>query len=148
VIWLYYHMGVTLREHALATRVGVSYRHWTQGDHISAVSVIVLTLEPIVRTICRSRTNITETRTVGGISTAQVRTLKPLINDLEQQIGPTRTRYLEASLVDRGSLNLRNNLAHGLLTEFDESQYITLFHLACMLGSISSTDRTKNNGET
>ena len=125
----------------LATRVAVSYHHWTQGDPISAVSVLVLTLEPIIRTVCRPRTNITETRRVGGISTAKVRTLRPLINDLEEHIGPTRTRYLEASLVDRGSLNLRNNLAHGL-TDLDESQYVTLFHLACMLGWISSTPRT------
>ena len=39
----------------LATRVGVSYNHWTHGDYISAVSVIVLTLEPIIRTICRTQ---------------------------------------------------------------------------------------------
>ena len=122
----------------LANRVGVSYRHWIHGDHISAVSVIVLTLEPIIRNICRSATNVTERKTVKGVPIAQVRTLRPLINDLEERIGRTRTRYLTASLVDRGALNLRNNLAHGLTSELDESHYVTLFHLACMLGWMSS----------
>ena len=131
----------------LANRVGVSYRHWTQGDHISAVSVIVLTLEPIIRNICRSRTNITERKSVKGVPTAAVRTLKPLINDLEESIGRTRTRYLTASLVDKGALNLRNNLAHGLVSELDEPQYVILFHLACMLGWISSADETNKSKE-
>ena len=124
----------------LADRIAVSYRHWKTRDFVSAVSVLVLTLEGVVRRICRQAgINTTETaRTRGGdIPIGQVRPLAPLIADLRAVFGVAPTRYLEAALVDRWSLNLRNSLAHVLAEEMTEGQYVVLFHIACTLRLMS-----------
>ncbi len=124
----------------LATRVAVSYGHWKNADYISAVSVLVLTLEGAVRRICRqagfNTTEATRTR-VGEVPLGQVRSLGSLITDLRDVFGPVHARYLEASLVDRWSLNLRNSLAHVFAEEITEPQYVVLFHIACVLSVMS-----------
>ncbi|MYH78183.1 MAG: hypothetical protein F4134_10730 [Acidimicrobiaceae bacterium] len=125
----------------LARRIAVSYQHWRNSDPISAVSVIVLTIEPIVRRICRAvGIHITEARPrrTGETPIGSVRSLGPLIEDLEVHIGPMFTRYLQASLVDRWSTNLRGLLCHGLEEELTEAQYAILFHVACVLRLISA----------
>ncbi len=122
---------------AIARRIAVSYERWAAGDYISAVSVIVLTLELVVRRVCR-QAGIPVTLTgYSGPTAPGVRRLGHLICDLEPLLGPTATRYLQASLTDQWSLNLRNALAHVLVEELDETQYLVLFHLTCLLRLIS-----------
>lgn len=124
----------------LARRIAVSYQHWRNSDHISAVSVIVLTIEPIVRRICRAlgiATTEARPRRAGATPIGRVRSLGPLIESLEPHIGPVRTRYLQAALVDEWSKNLRDLLCHGLEEDLTEAQYIILFHVACVLRLIS-----------
>lgn len=124
----------------LARRIALSYQHWTRKDFDSAVSVIGLVLEPAVRSVCSAvGITTTETRAHRGAeaSIGGVRALGPLLEDLGARLSPAHARYLVAALVDRHSLNLRNSLAHGLLEELVEAQYIVLFHLACLLGAIS-----------
>ena len=124
----------------LANRIVVSYGHWKNQDYISAVSVLVLTLEGVVRRICaQAGINTTETTSAraGEIPIGQVRPLGSLITDLRGVFGPTPTRYLEASLVDRWSLNLRNSLAHVLAEKLTEAQYVVLLHIACTLRLMS-----------
>ena len=124
----------------LARRIAVSYQHWRSSDHISAVSVIVLTVEPIVRRICRAvgiHTTEARPRRAGATPIGRVRSLGQLIEDLELYIGPVFTRYLQASLVDEWSTNLRDLLCHGLEEDLTEVQYIILFHVACVLRLIS-----------
>ena len=118
---------------AIARRIAVSYDRWAADDYISAVSVIVLTLELIVRRVCRQAGIHVTLTGYSGPTAPGVRTLGQLIGDLEPLLGPTATRYLQASLVDQWSLNLRNQLAHVLVEFLDETQYVVLFHLACML---------------
>ena len=121
----------------VATRIAISYRHWVAQDFDSAVCVIVSTLEPIVRHICSSfGINVTDT---GGraVHNSEIRSLGPMLDDLEPHIGALQARYLKAALVDRLSLNLRNLLAHGLVPKMTEAQYITLFHIACVLRRIA-----------
>ena len=121
----------------IARRIAKSYERWAAGDYISAVSVIVLTLELIVRRVCR-QAGIPVTLTgCSGLAAPGVRTLGHLLGDLKPLLGPTATRYLQASLTDQWSLNLRNALAHVLIEELDETQYLVLFHLACLLRHIS-----------
>ena len=124
----------------LAKRIAISYQHWRNSDHISAVSVIVLTIEPIVRRICRAvgiHTTEARPRRAGATPIGRVRSLGPLIEDLEPYIGPVLTRYLQASLVDEWSTNLRDLLCHGLEEDLTEAQYTILFHVACVLRLIS-----------
>ncbi|MDE0236930.1 MAG: hypothetical protein OXN95_06880 [bacterium] len=121
----------------IARRIAKSYERWAAGDYISAVSVIILTLELIVRRVCR-QAGIPVTLTgYSGPAAPGVRTLGYLLGDLEPLLGPTATRYLQASLTDQWSLNLRNALAHVLVEELDETQYLVLFHLTCLLRHIS-----------
>ena len=125
----------------LANRIAVSYEHWHNADHIGAVSVIVLTVEPIVRRICRAvgiHTTEARPRRAGATPIGRVRTLGPLIEDLGTHIGPMLARYLEASLVDEWSMNLRNTLSHGLVEELTEAQYVILFHVVCVLRLMSA----------
>ena len=125
----------------LAKRIAVSYSRWQNQDHISAVSVLVLTIEGVVRRVCaQAGINTTETtRTrAGDVPLGQVRALGSLISDLQQVFGPTPARYLEAALVDRWSLNLRNSLTHVLAEKLTEPQYVVLFHIACMLRLMST----------
>ena len=124
----------------LARRIAVSYQHWRNSDHISAVSVIVLAIEPIVRGICRAvgiHTTEARPRRAGETPIGRVRSLGPLIEDLEVHIGPMFTTYLQASLVNRWSTNLRGLLCHGLEEDLTEAQYTILFHVACVLRLIS-----------
>ena len=124
----------------LARRIAVSYQHGRDSDHISAVSVIVLTIEPIVRRICRAvgiHTTEARPRRAGATPIGRVRSLGPLIEDLEVHIGPVLTRYLQASLVDEWSTNLRDLLCHGLEEGVTEAQYTILFHVTCVLRLIS-----------
>ena len=125
----------------IANRIAVSYEHWKNGDSISAVSVIILTLEPIVRRVCQQvgiKTTEVRVPRTGELPVGEVRTLGPLIKELEAVFGVVPTRYLEAALVDRWSLNLRNSLDHGFIEELTEAQYITLFHIACVLRLMST----------
>ena len=126
----------------LAKRIAVSHTHWQNQDHISAVSVLVLTIEGVVRRVCRQagiHTTEATTTSTGDIPIGQVRSLGRLIRDLQHVFGPIPTRYLEAALVDRWSLNLRNSLAHVLAEELTEPQYVVLFHVACMLRLMSTS---------
>ena len=102
--------------------------------------MIVLTIEPIVRRICRAvgiHTTEARPRRAGATPIGRVRSLGPLIEDLEVHIGPILTRYLQASLVDEWSTNLRDLLCHGLEEDLTEVQHTILFHVACVLRLIS-----------
>ena len=121
----------------IARRIAVSYGRWADTDYTSAVSVIALTLELIVRRVCRQAgIHVTTTRR-SNPPIPEVRPLGELIRELEPLIGRTATRYLEASLVDPWSLNLRNRLAHVLVEELTETHYLVLLHLACALRYIA-----------
>ena len=80
----------------LAKRIAVSYTHWQNQDYISDVSVLVLTIEGVVRRVCKQAgINTTETTiaSTGDIPIGQVRTLGRLIRDLQPVFGPTPARY-------------------------------------------------------
>lgn len=128
--------------HELAQRIALSYRHWADGDCESAVCVVVATLEPMVRHICTSLgINLTETR-ARAEHMNEIRGLRSLLNDLESNLDPRLARYLKAALVDRLSLNLRNRLSHGLVTELTEPIFVTLFHIACVFHRIAEHGHT------
>ena len=123
-------------ETEMAKRIAISYTHWESEDYVSAVSVIALTLEPIVRRICSGLRISVTTPGTGDVAVGGVRPLGTLLRALTERIGDYFPRYLQASLVNRWSMNLRNNVAHGLVPELNSSQYVVLFHIACVLAHI------------
>ncbi|MDE0665218.1 MAG: hypothetical protein OXH67_06450 [Acidimicrobiaceae bacterium] len=129
----------------LAERIGVSYERWTAGDHVSAVSVLVLVVEGAVRHLADLR-GIPVTKTQhhdGGEQTSELRSLGQLIEALgtdgagaDLPVLPIEhVRYLEATLVDRWSMNLRNILAHDAEAVLDQPTYWVLFHIVCLLAA-------------
>lgn len=127
----------------LAERIGVSYERWTAGDHVSAVSVLVLVVEGAVRHLADLR-GIPVTKTQhhdGGEQTSELRSLGQLIEALGTDeagaglpvLPVEQVRYLEAALVDRWSMNLRNILAHDVEAALDQPTYWVLFHVVCLL---------------
>jgi len=136
----------------LAERIGVSHERWAAGDYVSAVSVLVLVVEGAVRHLADRRgIPVTTTRHHdGGEQVSELRPLGQLIKALgadEAGAGPgalpaAHVRYLEAALVDRWSLNLRNILAHDAEAALDEPTYCVLFHIVCLLAMhTAATDR-------
>ncbi|WP_423920964.1 DUF4209 domain-containing protein [Candidatus Poriferisodalis sp.] len=130
----------------IAQRIARSHERWLDGDCTSAVSVLIPTLEQAVRNIC-SHVGINVTKAPQTTTpTSEARTLQPLLAELEDFLGTTRHRYLQAALTDRWSLNLRNNFAHGLDAEATPEQYIVLFHIACVLFFAAECALAANDG--
>ena len=138
--WFAY-VGIPVR---LAKRIGVSYERWTAGDNVSAVSVLVLVVEGAVRNLAYLRgIPVTKTRHYGGgEQTSELRSLGQLIETLGTDqaeslpaLPEAHVRYLEAALVDRWSMNLRNILAHDAEAVLDQRTYCVLFHVVCLLAA-------------
>lgn len=123
-------------EAEMARRIAISFAHWEKLDNVSAVSVIALALEPVVRRICAGLGINVTTPGTGDVAIGSVRSLGALIGALSERIGDYFPSYLQAALVNRWSMNLRNNVAHGLAPELTGSQYVVLFHIACVLAHI------------
>lgn len=126
----------------VAKRIALSFRHWSNGDQNSAVSVIVLTIEAIVRAFAAHiGITLTQTRhTSDGPHIGEAITLSKLLEALADhpllaQV-PDIPRYLQSVLTDRWSLNLRNLIAHSL-TNLTEPQYAALFHVVCLMRGIA-----------
>ena len=134
-------VGIPVR---LADRIGVSYERWIAEDRVSAVSVLVLVVEGAVRHLADLR-GIPVTKTQqhdGGEQTSELRSLGRLIEALGTDEAPgglavpaAHVRYLEAALVDRWSMNLRNILAHDAEAVLDQPTYWVLFHVVCLLAA-------------
>ena len=122
----------------LARRIAKSYLHWQNGDQDSAVSVIVLTIEAVIRRLAGT-IGITVTQTKPGSDGQRIgeavtlgRLLENIAAHPDFRNGPIIPRYLDSALTNRRSLNLRNLLTHSL-TSLTEEQYAVLFHIVCMV---------------
>ena len=122
----------------LARRIAKSYLHWRHGDQDSAVSVIILTIEAVIRSLAGS-IGITVTQIKPGSDGQRVgeavtlgRLLESIADHPAFENAPIIPRYLDSALTNRWSLNLRNLLTHSL-TSLTEAQYAVLFHIVCLL---------------
>ena len=142
----------------LAERIGVSYERWSAEDDVSAVSVLVLVVEGAVRHLADLR-GIPVTKTQhhdSGEQTSELRSLGRLIEALGADEAPgglavlpaTHVRYLEAALVDRWSMNLRNTLAHDAEAVLDQPTYCVLFHIVCLLAAHTTVTRRRESAAT
>ena len=136
-----------------ARRIAKSYHHWRASDQDSAVSVLVLTVEAVIREMAGAM-NITLTRTRdedAGRRAGEAVTLGRLLTCIAEQPVfqnvPFIPRYLESALTARAALNLRNDLAHALAS-MTETQYIVLFHIVCLLRSIADHSQATDAAES
>ena len=122
----------------LARRIAKSYLHWRHGDQDSAVSVIILTIEAVTRSLAGSiGITVTQIKPGGdGQRVGEAVTLGRLLESIADHPAfanvPIIPRYLDSALTNRWSLNLRNLLTHSL-TSLTEAQYAVLFHIVCLL---------------
>lgn len=118
----------------LAERVARAFERWTSDDHISAVSVLVLCIEPIVREIAHQfGIAVTKNAAARSVTTSELRPLGALLSDLEAHIGASWTRYYRAALSNPDAWNFRNAATHGIVPRFTQEQFVILFHIACAL---------------
>ena len=136
------HFGCVLISEDLARRIAKSYLHWRQGDHDSAVSVIILTIEAVIRRLAGA-IGITVTQIKPGSDGQRVgeavtlgRLLEGIADHPAFENVPIIPRYLDSALTNRWSLNLRNLLTHSL-TSLTEEQYAVLFHIVCLLRGLA-----------
>ena len=132
------HFCCVLISEDLARRIAKSYLHWRQGDQDSAVSVIILTIEAVIRRLAGA-IDITVTQIKPGSNGQRVgeavtlgRLLESIADHPAFENVPIISRYLDSALTNRWSLNLRNLLTHSL-TSLTEEQYAVLFHIVCLL---------------
>lgn len=121
----------------LARRIAKSYLHWRHEDQDSAVSVIILTIEAVTRSLASSiGITVTQIKPGGdgqrGEAVALGRLLENIADHPAFANAPIIPRYLDSALTNRSSLNLRNLVAHSL-TGLTEAQYAVLFHIVCLL---------------
>ena len=92
-------------------------------------------MEALARAVCVAAGSpaTTPTRDTGNL-----RRLPDLLAEIAPWIGETRSRYLRSALTDRFSLHLRHKLAHGLGT-YNETEYVVLFHIVCLLALTCAT---------
>ena len=130
----------------LARRVARSYLHWQQGDQDSSVSVIVLTIEAVIRSLAQALgITITHIKAAGdGQRVGEAIALGRLLASLDQhpdfEESTIIVRYLDSALTNRWSYNLRNRIAHSL-TGLTEVQYAALFHIVCLLRSLAASSQ-------
>ena len=144
------HFCCVLISEDLATRIAKSFLHWRQGDHDSAVSVIILTIEAVIRRLAGA-IDITVTQIKPRSDRQRVGeaiTLGKLLEGIADhpvfENVPIIPRYLDSALTNRWSLNLRNLLTHSL-TSLTEEQYAVLFHIVCLLRCLADNFQQSDN---
>ena len=118
----------------IAERIGRAFELYWAGDFDEAAHVVLPRLEAIIRNLTRTVGipivhEPTAQRDIGGLSTLGV-----LLSDLDGAFADDAWRhYLRDLLVNPLSLNLRNQLLHGLQGRASRADAALLLHAACWL---------------
>ncbi len=104
------------------------------GDYIASVHILTLQCERIIRNIAIA-VKVVSTKYKRHDRTTQVRTLYELLADeIFVATVPNDLRlYLQCLLVDKRGLNIRNNVAHGLLTSDCFNEQLSAQIIYCVL---------------
>jgi hypothetical protein len=107
--------------------------HW-KGNYISSVHVLIPQSEKMIRNLATS-IGVVTSKYNRRDRTMQEKTLYDLLNDeIFRQTAPEELRlYLQCLLVDKRGLNIRNNVAHGLLTAEAFSEQLSVQLIYCLL---------------
>lgn len=97
--------------------LNIGIEHYFRGDHVSALHILVLQFEDMLRNILQ-RAGRPVTHRGGAI------VLSSLLSDegFSRVAGLSLKRFYEVLLSDPSGMNLRNNLAHGLMDIKDMNQ--------------------------
>lgn len=124
--------GVYVEEQLCMILVGLE--RYFKDDYVSSIHVLIPQLEAVLRQLLGSICEPTTTYRDGGI---QERTLDYILRDpkMEEFLGENIWNYLKVFLVDKIGDNLRNDMAHGLLTieRCKRNTATTIIHLLLVL---------------
>lgn len=110
-------------------------RHWLAGDNLSALHLLVPTLERVLRRMCRKV----------GVPTIAVKedgaeqiSINAVLEHLKPQLEPSLWLELSIALVEKGGWSMRHFIAHGLAEAdyFDASKVACVLHLYLMIGAL------------
>jgi len=129
--------GIYQEEQINMIRVGLE--RYFEGDYVSSIHVLIPQLEAVLRQFLG---RIGEPTTTYRDGIVQERTLDDILRDakMEEFLGENIWNYLKVFLVDKIGDNLRNDMAHGLLTveRCTRNAATTIVHLLLVLTRFSS----------
>lgn len=117
----------------------VGFERFLAGDYVSAMHVLTPHLEDTLRRLI-GKLNLPTTALRAGITFHEI-SLEQVLGTLSQQkvFQPNLIEYLRVFLCEQSSDNLRNRIAHGLvsLNECDRRRGIILLHMFIILGGFT-----------
>ena len=136
------HFSTELIGEVRGERIGRAVELFWDGDYDDAAHVLVPRLESFLRDIARHEGLVVSKQAKPG-AFGGVTSLNVLMRGLREVFAGTAWfDYLEALLCDPLSLNLRNEIAHGLIPVVERTQAALLVHAACFLASGISIKKT------
>jgi hypothetical protein len=118
--------------------ISIGLERYFKGDYVSSIHVLIPRLEAILRQILG---RLGEPMTTFKEDSVQERTLDDIlrVSKMEKFLGENIWYYLKVFLVDKIGDNLRNDMAHGLLTidRCTKNTVTTVVHLLLVLTRFS-----------
>lgn len=128
-----------LIDEATAEGIAAAYAHLIADDPESALHVLLVRLERVVRRVAREL-GITVFRepTLDGKSRGAYKGLGELLSLLNGHVPEHHRRYFMVLLTERSGINLRNRAAHGLMGEVSIEEALLALHVLLVVSTWSS----------
>jgi hypothetical protein len=120
----------------LAQRLAHAIGYYWRGEYDAAGHLLAPRLEAAIRHLC-VELGIPVTKPPRGVEPGGVVTLGALLEDLCGRMDESWRRYLAHLLSDPLGLNLRNEIAHGLIPAVDQHRAALLIHAACFVARLT-----------
>jgi hypothetical protein len=130
-------------EPELARRMSQAIGYYWRDEYDAAGHLLAPRLEAAIRHLC-AELGIPVTRPPRGAEPGGVVTLGALLEDLRGRMDESWRRYLAHLLSDPLGMNLRNEIAHGLIPAVDQQRAALLIHAACFLARLALTEPDNN----
>ncbi|HUG74376.1 MAG TPA: DUF4209 domain-containing protein, partial [Acidimicrobiia bacterium] len=124
-------------EPVVAEKILSAVALYEQGQYDAAASVLVPRIERAIRSIARQLGFPVTGRQHRDGRLIEVKSLWPLLENLELVLPEATHRYLKLLLADQTSFNLRNRISHGLMDEAAQTDAALLIHAACHLSVLA-----------
>lgn len=123
----------------LGERVARAFEQFWDGEYDESAHALVPRLEAALREVARQE-GIAIVRPAGEGRFGGVVSLNAVMTELRELFGVSAwLDYLEALLCDPLALNLRNDIAHGLVIAVGRTRAALLLHAACRLALVDET---------
>jgi hypothetical protein len=122
-----------------AQRMAEAIGYYWRDEYDAAGHLLAPRLEAAIRHLC-VELGIPVTRPPRGAEPGGVVTVGALLEDLRGRMDESWRRYLVHLLSDPLGMNLRNEIAHGLIPAVDQQLAALLIHAACFVTRLTFTE--------